>query len=215
MLRPAAVTPEERRAAANARQQRYRDRQKAHADGRHDECNPRSCEEARAAASEGGDAGQGVTRDVTAAPKNSVPHRDPPADMGERGRRLWDDMARLKLGPTHVLLLERACRKADRLEQMDAALRGRGWFDLITVPDTDGAVVQMVVDKLLSEIRQTEVALKLDVAELRHAARPAVGTAGLPAGREADDNDDDEPEAKSAGNVRSISDIISRPAQGG
>lgn len=218
----------ERRRRAADRQARYRDRLKARAEAHgaddHSQCRPGQCEAAQRAVSEtaavavdgpGGDAGDGVTRDVTSPPENQVAHRPRPAGLGDRGQRLWDEMAGLLLGPTHVLLLERACRKADRLEEMDEARRGRGWIHLVEVPNTD-TVLEVRVDKLMSEIRQTEVALKLDVAELRHAGRPASGTAGTPPTgtptqptRGADD-DDDEPRAGQYGNVTNISGILAQ-----
>jgi hypothetical protein len=162
------------------RQRRLRERRRRHATGDHDLCIEGRCEAKPAPDIEtSGDGEAGVTRDVTDTPKNSPSHRPLPADLGARGRRLWDEMSTLKLGPAHVLLLERACRKADRLERMDAQLRGRDWLDVVEVPNADGAVVQLVVDKLLSEVRQTEVALKLDVAELRHAGRAATAGGGV------------------------------------
>lgn len=225
------MTEQERLEAARRRTARYRERLKARAEaheaGDHSQCRPDQCEAARpavadpvAAGSDGadGDAEEGVTRDVTVPPGNPVSHRPSPAGLGERGQRLWDEMAGLLLGPAHVLLLERCCRKADRLEEMDEARRGRGWIHLVEVPKTGGAVVEVRVDKLLSEIRQTEIALKLDVAELRHAGRPANGTAGMsPTGtptqptRGADD-DDDEPGAGAGqyGTVTSISGILAQ-----
>lgn len=176
------------RAAANARQKRYRDRQKKHAAGDHGECNPRSCDEASGVVyldeeglnEAGGDGVECVTRDVTAPLENLMSHREPPAGLRDRGRRLWEEMAGLKLGPTHVLLLERACRMADRCERLDGQLEGRDWLELVEVPGTDGGVVRVVVDRALSEIRQHEIALKLLVAELRHAGRPATPSVGSP-----------------------------------
>lgn len=219
------MTEEERREAARRRQARYRDRLKARAEAHeaddHSLCRPDQCEAARPAVAEppagaDGDAEEGVTRDVTSPPGNPVSHRPPPAGLEERGQRLWDEMAGLTLNPTHVLLLERCCRKADRLEEMDEAKRGRGWIHLVEVPNTDGVVLEVRVDKLMSEIRQTEVALKLDVAELRHAGRPANGTASTPPTgtptqptRGADD-DDDEPRAGQYGNVTNISGILAQ-----
>lgn len=184
------MTEEERLEAARRRTARYRERLKARAEahdaGDHSQCRANQCEDAGAAVdldAEGlnepdGDAGEGVTRDVTDTPKNPVSHRPSPAGLGERGRLLWDEMSSLRLGPMHVYLLERACRKADRLARMDEQLAGREWLDLVEVPNTDGAVVQVVVDKLLGEVRQTEIALKLDVAELRHAGRTATPATG-------------------------------------
>lgn len=181
------ATEEERKRKAAARQARYRDRRKAHDAGDHSECRAESCEAVRAATVDldetsaplPGDAGSDVTRDVTDTPKNPVSHRSPPADLGPRGLRLWDEMAGMKLGPAHVLLLERLCRKADRLERMDGQLEGRDWLHLVDVPQADGGVVEVRVDRVLSEMRQTEIALKLDVAELRNAGRATTAGGGV------------------------------------
>lgn len=178
------TTEEERRRRAAARQARYRKRTKLHERGDHSKCLPgAACKDPVDLDEAGLNDGRGdAPRDVTPSPKNPVSHRPPPAGLGPRGLRLWDEMAGFKFGPHHVLVLERACRKADRLERMDAQLRGREWVHLVEVPDSGGLVVQVVVDKLLSEVRQTEIALKLDVAELRHAGRPAAaGPAAPPA----------------------------------
>jgi hypothetical protein len=141
------MTEEERREAARRRQAKYRERLRAreerHEQGDHSTCRPDQCEEARALAEAAGDADGDVTRDVTPAPEKSVSHRDPPAGLGERGQRLWDEMDGLKLGPTHVLVLERACRLADRLARLDAAGGRRlagGWWS--SAPGTDGGVVR-------------------------------------------------------------------------
>lgn len=170
------------------RQRRLRARRKMHAEGDHSLCIPGKCDaladpvdlDVDGLNEAAGDAGGDVTGDVTPPPKNPASRPARPADLGARGGRLWDEMAGLKLSPTHVLLLERACRKADRLERMDAQLKGREWLELIDVPNTDGGVVRVIVDRVLSEIRQTEVALKLDVAELRHAGRPATAAGATP-----------------------------------
>lgn len=229
------MTEEDRRRKAAARQAKYRDRVKeraeAHKAGDHSTCRIDQCGVARDAAQtvtdldvEGlnepeGDAGESVTRDVTSPSKNPVSHHEPPADLGERGLRLWGEMAALKLDPPHVALLERMCRKLDRLEAMDAQLSGRAWVDVVPVPNTDGAVLQLVVDKLASEIRQTELAFKHDVAELRHAGRsaaPSVGANVLVPSQGGPDDDDDEPRAErsAGGTVTALSDIFGRPAQG-
>ncbi|HEV7651351.1 MAG TPA: hypothetical protein VGP26_24640 [Actinophytocola sp.] len=179
------TSEEERLRRAADRQARYRERVKLHGRGDHSKCLPdAACRRPAPAPADlkepGGDAAEGVTRDVTAPPKNEASHRPPPADLGPAGRELWDQMAGFKFAPHHMLLLTRLCRKADRLEEMDEALRGRGWIHLVEPPDGDGTVVEVVVDKLLSEIRQTEIALKLDVAELRHAGRPAAASPAAP-----------------------------------
>jgi hypothetical protein len=66
-----------------------------------------------------------------------------------------------------VLLLE-ACRIADRLDKLDAQLRGEDWLRFLV--DEAGTAVSVVVDKPLAEARQQATALKQIVAELRTAA---------------------------------------------
>lgn len=199
-------------------------RAEAHGEGDHSTCRPGQCDVAAASAAArdaedlndaGGDAEEGVTRDVTDTPKNSASQWPPPADLRERGQRLWAEMSGLRLGPTHVLLLERACRLADRLARLDELLEGGEWLSIaIDRASTDTTLEATVtVDRALGETRQHEVALKLLVAELRHAGRPATGTAGTPPTgtptRGADD-DDDEPRAEQYGNVTNIAGILAQ-----
>lgn len=208
---------ERRKKAAADRQARYRERRQKHAAGEHDECLPATCEVARAATVDLDGAGLnepdrdvagGVTRDVTPTPKNSVSHRDPPADLGLRGQRLWDEMAGLKLGPMHVLLLERACRLADRLARLDALLEGGEWLTLAVQRESTDEVleVRVTVDRALGETRQHDVALKLLVAELRHAGRPATSAGHTPPAES--DGDDGAKGAAAGGNVTSIAGIL-------
>jgi hypothetical protein len=160
-----------------------------------------------------GDVEQGVTRDVTAPSKNRASHRPRPAGLGERGGRLWDEMEGLKLTPHHVLQLERTCRMADRLDVLDGLMDGRRWVDMVEVPGSGGAVLQLVVDKLLSEIRQIETVLTRSVAELRYAGRaetPSAGAPGTPPGRGADDDDDESGAGRQYGNVVNIAGILSQ-----
>jgi hypothetical protein len=72
------------------------------------------------------------------------------------------------LSPTERVLLEEACRIVDRCDRLDAFLRGReeAWLTFRDRND-DGSVVEVVVDKALSESRQQTLALKALVAELR------------------------------------------------
>ncbi|MEV5449966.1 hypothetical protein [Streptomyces sp. NPDC052535] len=47
-----------------------------------------------------------------------------PAGLGDRGRRLWEEIpAPGSLTPSHLVLLEEACRAADRLEFLDSIVR--------------------------------------------------------------------------------------------
>jgi hypothetical protein len=77
-----------------------------------------------------------------------------------------------KLAPLERTLLEEACRLADRLDQLDDFLRGHGdgWLRF-HARNEDGSIVQVVVDKALSESRQQALAFKALVAEMRTSAR--------------------------------------------
>ncbi|WP_051723711.1 hypothetical protein [Micromonospora chokoriensis] len=107
---------------------------------------------------------------------------DPKApQLGTRGRRLWkqctDDGAALK--PAERVLLEEACRTADRLDTLDRILRGDedAWMRFRSLND-DGSIVSVVVNNVLSEARQQQVALKALLAELRTSRSTAAGRAG-------------------------------------
>lgn len=101
--------------------------------------------------------------------------------FASRGRALWKAMhtTGASYTPMQMVLLEEACRIADRLDRLDAVLSGGAydWLDLIGAkgnPDRQ----EIIVDKALSEARQQALALKQIVAELRQsvsASKPATG----------------------------------------
>lgn len=128
-------------------------RSRAHRAGDHALCDPKTCNPAAVTPA--------VTRDSVARPDR----------LGRRGRALWDlSSADGPLKPAEQVILEEACRLADRLERLDALLRGedREWARLAPA-SLDGSVVRVVVDGLLSETRQQQVALKQLLAEFRAA----------------------------------------------
>lgn len=91
---------------------------------------------------------------------------DAPQGLDKRGRALWDALARERAldGPAGVLAHE-ACRAVDRLDRLDAALRGkqRDWLVLaeeIEQLGASGVKVTVVIDGLLSEARQQQNALR-------------------------------------------------------
>lgn len=91
----------------------------------------------------------------------------PPIGLGARGRRLWREMhALVEFNPAETVLLEEACRMADRLARIDATLRGKSEFVRLRVDEADGDAV-FVVDALLSEARQQANVLKQLIAALR------------------------------------------------
>lgn len=95
-----------------------------------------------------------------------------------RGQRLWQEMHG-GLGPAQLVLLQEACRIADRLDRLNDHLDGRGWLTFQAGDDL--TEVTVVVDRVLSEARQHAGTLKQLVAELRQSAkRPAANTPGAP-----------------------------------
>jgi hypothetical protein len=101
-----------------------------------------------------------------------------PQHLGTRGRRLWRELlAEGKPRPAQLVLIEEACRIADRLDRLDAVLRGDedAWARLLV--DEDGGEITVKVDSVLSEARQHATALKQIVAELRQSAAGATAAA--------------------------------------
>lgn len=105
-------------------------------------------------------------------PAPPLPEWIPPEQgLADRGRRLYREFtADGPLTGGERVLLEEACRIADRLDQLDDFLRGHedAWMRF-HVRNEDGSIVQVVIDKALSESRQQALALKGLVAELRAA----------------------------------------------
>lgn len=102
--------------------------------------------------------------------------REPDVALGARGRRLWDALLEeADYGPRQIVLIEEACRLADRLDVLDDGLRNKSvWLDLFE--DEDRGEVFLVVDKLLSEARQHALAFKQILSEVRQGgAEPKVG----------------------------------------
>lgn len=139
-------------ASAAERQRRYR----RHNKGDHSLCPPtREC--------------RNNTHGV-ASPVTPVVTRDAPTVGGSRGRRLWDEMGGDDLSGGRRVLLEEACRIADRLDALHKLLGGdaRDWLSIVETkghPDRQ----EIVIDKLLAETRQQATALKQIIAELRQS----------------------------------------------
>ena len=103
--------------------------------------------------------------------------RKPPVGLGARGRRLYraltDDV---DLPPGALVLVEEACRTADRLERLDRALRGNGaeWLRVRESHREAGGDLVLVVNPVLAEARQQQNALRQILATLEVAAAKAV-----------------------------------------
>jgi hypothetical protein len=157
------------------RQKRFRDRQKRHKAGDHSLC----------ATSKKCDAS---TATVTPDPVTPVTRDEEP--FGPRGARLWSEMNGDKLAGGQRVLLEEACRTADRLDRFNALEAGDLEALLRFRLSDDGAEVTVTVDGVVSEARQQALALKQILAELRATTSPvgrkrgttAAGGTGVPAG---------------------------------
>lgn len=91
---------------------------------------------------------------------------------------MWEQMHE-GLGPAQLVLLQEACRMADRLDRLDAVLEGRDW---VSFQVGEGVTeVTVTVDRALSEARQQATALKQLVAELRQSSPKAASPPKLPA----------------------------------
>ena len=135
-------------------------RSRKHRAGDHSLCDPSRC-----------DGTTPVTADVTSPPSG-------PPGLGTRGRRLWREVtADGALQPGEKVLLEEACRIADRLDKLDKQLRGDedSWMRF-HARNEDGSIVRVVMTGALAEARQQATALKQLLTELR-----AAGGAGKPA----------------------------------
>lgn len=152
---------------AAERQRRYR----AHKRGDHTLCDPDRCDPSTVTRSS--------TRDgVTATPPG----------LGVRGRRLWLQVTGggPELRPTERVLLEEACRIADRLDKLDRLIGGDAADWLALVEDRgDPERVVVVIDRALSEARQQAAVLKQLLAELRQsrASTRQTGQSATPQGK--------------------------------
>ena len=99
-----------------------------------------------------------------------------PAGLATRGKRTWKAMATDDMAPEQVLLLEEVCRSADRLEELDSIIQGRGVLELMQfrVPhavDDDGVVsVEVKFDNVLGEARQQQNVFKQLLVTFRQMA---------------------------------------------
>lgn len=141
-------------------------RSRAHRKGDHSLCSE-SCD------------GVTVTAPVTSTV--TAPAGQELVEFSRRGRRLWRQMhaSGATFGPAETVLIEEACRLADRLDRLDALLRGDedAWLRLRDRLDGGGQVV-VILDSALGEARMHATALKQIVAELRQGGAKAGGNPG-------------------------------------
>jgi hypothetical protein len=153
-------------------------RSRLHRRGDHSLCRVERCAEARALA----EVAMPQVTDEENVSRSPVA-RGP--ELGPSGSALWLEMTKDgQLPALQAVLLLEACRIADRLDKLDAQLRGEDWLRFLV--DETGSEVTVVVDKVLAEARQQATALKQIVAELRTAAgKPASKTPRAPSGSSA------------------------------
>lgn len=102
---------------------------------------------------------------------------DAPTDLRDRGLQFWEEVSTsVQLDPSGFVLLGEACRIVDRLDRLSAALNGAGrdWLKLAdeieSVLSRDGSekvTVKVVVDGILSEARQQQLAFKSVMAQMK------------------------------------------------
>lgn len=93
----------------------------------------------------------------------------PPDWLKAKGKQLWEDVtSQYELTPAALVLLGEACRTADRLERMAAALSSRStlWFELgdVELPDDEG--VPIVVNGMIGQARQLQTTLRQTLNQL-------------------------------------------------
>lgn len=92
----------------------------------------------------------------------------------ERGAKLWTEITEAHdLDATQRIILEEACRCADRLDQLDDIIAGKGVLQLLHFrhmverDSDDERHIVMTVDGALSEARQQQNVLKQLLVSLR------------------------------------------------
>ena len=117
---------------------------------------------------------------------------DVPPGLGERGMSLWQALATTDV-PRNALVLE-AARTADRLDELDNIIQGKGVLNLMQFRvldrevDDDGSVninVEVKFNAVLAEARQQATAFaniltKLSPADSKAAVAPAPVPSDLP-----------------------------------
>lgn len=105
-----------------------------------------------------------------------------PPGLAARGSRLWREMtASGSLTPAHLVLLEEACRLADRLDWLNAILARA--CSPVKADDGDDQGESPAIGPLLAEARQQATALRGIVAEIRQAQKGSVAPALKPSSK--------------------------------
>jgi hypothetical protein len=104
--------------------------------------------------------------------------------LGPRGQRLRDALVAGSTDEARMALAEEAGRLADRLDDIDAVIAGKGVLSLLRfrLMDDEGRVAEVKFDAVLSEARQQQMALRQIVATLglgKAVAAPAPAASPL------------------------------------
>lgn len=110
---------------------------------------------------------------------------DEPAGLGERGSAIFQSMSSGVTDPARLALITEAARTADRLDELDNIIQGKGVLNLMQFrvldsfigEDTVSMNVEVKFNAVLAEARQQQVAfanvLKSIGMESKVAAEPA------------------------------------------
>lgn len=130
-----------------------------------------------------------------------------PVGLATRGKRLWREITEAHdLDSVQVVMLEECCRSADRLDELDSIIQGRGVLELMRFRCKDAfsdefdrnLSVEVKFDNVLGEARQQQNVLK----QLLVSLRLPDGAGVKPQRRGA--RGSYKPTAEKAGNVSSI-----------
>lgn len=101
---------------------------------------------------------------------------DTPGGLGDRGLRLWREVtASASLTPAHQVLLEEACRIADRLDLLNSILLRAS--SQVNADGGEDSGDSRGIAVLLAESRQQATALRGLVAEIRQGQKVSAGSA--------------------------------------
>lgn len=117
---------------------------------------------------------------------------DEPSGLGERGSSIFQSMSKGVTDPARLALITEAARTADRLDELDNIIQGKGVLNLmqfrLDFPSDDGEpfTVEVKFQNVLAEARQQTLAFAnvLKTLGLDSAAAPAVPVAAPKTGKD-------------------------------
>ena len=109
-----------------------------------------------------------------------------PKGLGERGAALWKSLD-VKAGTAAGALALEACRAADRLDELDRVIQGKGVLDLMRfrlevddVIEDPRATVKVSFDSVLGEARQQQGNLRQMLVSLAAMKDPSAAAPAKP-----------------------------------